>query len=432
MSSFSYEQLAQVATSPKYQEIINVLIRTRGVRATARELGVHHSTVLGYVDRLDKAARDAGLVPEVDTANKFPAGQVVKAVSRLENADGEKQSQWIKTTRQGGSLEDTNYIPDPRIVKRQARLLDADGNVIQTWVTEEPNGRTKLEVWEAFASGLREQITPVDPTPAPAALNADLLTVYTMTDCHMGMLAWEDETGDNWDLDIAQRTLERCFAAMVERSPRSGTAVVAQLGDFLHYDSLEAVTPRSKHILDADSRFAKLVQRAVVVLRKLVTLALARHDKVYVLMAEGNHDMASSVWLRTLFGALYENEPRVEMIHSEAPYYALEFGANMLTWHHGHLKSRDSIHEFIAARYAEIWGRTKYRVCHMGDKHHRNVTERAGITVEQHETLAAADAYAARGGWMSHRRATAITYHRQYGESSRVTVTPYEVDTVEK
>jgi len=36
--------------------------------------------------------------------------------------------------------------------------------------------------------------------------------------------------------------------------------------------------------------------------------------------------------------------------------------------------------------------------------------------------LAPADAYAARGGWLSGRDAKVITYHRQFGEVGRVTI----------
>ena len=47
-------------------------------------------------------------------------------------------------------------------------------------------------------------------------------------------------------------------------------------------------------------------------------------------MAEGNHDPASSIWLRALFGALYENEPRVEVIDSPLPCYVHQHGQTMI------------------------------------------------------------------------------------------------------
>lgn len=39
-------------------------------------------------------------------------------------------------------------------------------------------------------------------------------------------------------------------------------------------------------------------------------------------------------------------------------------------------------------------------------------------------TLAAKDAYAARGGWFSGRSTNVITYHKQYGEVSRQSISP--------
>ena len=46
------------------------------------------------------------------------------------------------------------------------------------------------------------------------------------------------------------------------------------------------------------------------------------------------------------------------------------------------------------------------------------------IIVKQHATLAARDAYAARGGWIAERKIEAITYHKEYGEVGTITVTP--------
>jgi hypothetical protein len=51
-----------------------------------------------------------------------------------------------------------------------------------------------------------------------------------------------------------------------------------------------------------------------------------------------------------------------------------------------------------------------------------------GVTVVQHPTLAARDAYAARGGWIADRAAQAITYHKRFGQVGRVMVCPEMVE----
>ncbi|WP_246191686.1 hypothetical protein [Brucella intermedia] len=68
------------------------------------------------------------------------------------------------------------------------------------------------------------------------------------------MLAWREETGDDYDLRIAEQLLLDWFAAAVAAAPQAHTAVSAQLGDAMHHDSLESVTPAHTDVLDADSR----------------------------------------------------------------------------------------------------------------------------------------------------------------------------------
>lgn len=299
-----------------------------------------------------------------------------------------------------------------------------DGDVERTWERQSPDDIAMRAAMEAAVAAMSAELPRVDPVPAPAASNANLATLYTLTDCHVGALCWHKEGGADWDLQIAENTLVGCFKAMVDAAPSSELGVVNQLGDFLHWDGLLAVTPTSGHHLDADGRFEKLVETAIRILRQVIDLALAKHNRVHVLMCEGNHDLASSVWLRKMFAALYENEPRVQVNDSALPYYCLQHGSTMLGFHHGHLKKNDSLPELFAAQFATVWGSTVKRYIHTGHRHHVEEREHAGVTVTQHPTLAARDAYAARGGWISERSASAITYHSRFGQVGRITVCP--------
>ena len=298
------------------------------------------------------------------------------------------------------------------------------GEPVMEWVKESLDRQRAAEAQQAAYAALAAKLPRIAPTAPPRASEGLLTTVYTLTDCHVGALAWKLEGGDDWDLQIAEDTLLGCFRHMIQTSPASELAVVNQLGDFLHFDGLNAVTPTSGHLLDADSRFDKVVQVAIRILRRVIDMALEKHSRVHVILAEGNHDLASSVWLRQMFAALYENEPRVTVEQSPLPYYAVEWGKTLLCFHHGHLKKNDQLPLLFAAQFAPEWGRTTKRYCHTGHRHHLEEKEHSGMIVLQHPTLAARDAYAARGGWHSLRSATAVTYHREYGEVSRSSSNP--------
>jgi hypothetical protein len=298
------------------------------------------------------------------------------------------------------------------------------GEPVMEWVKESLDRERAAEAQRAAYAALAAELPRIAPTAPPRASEGHLCTVYTLTDAHVGALAWRKEGGDDWDLEIAEETLIGCFRHMVETSPTSELGIVNQLGDFLHWDGLEAVTPTSRHLLDADGRFEKVVAVAIRILRGVVDMALAKHHRVHVILAEGNHDLASSVWLRQMFAALYETEPRITVEQSPLPYYALEWGNTLLAFHHGHLKKNDQLPLLFAAQFAPQWGRTTKRYCHTGHRHHLEEKEHSGMVVFQHPTLAARDAYAARGGWHAMRSATAVTYHKAFGEVGRSTASP--------
>jgi len=291
----------------------------------------------------------------------------------------------------------------------------ADGSIERTWERQHPEAEALLVALRAAVDAMREEVIPEPPVPFMARVRADLLNCYVITDYHLGAMAWGEETGADWDLKIAERLLVNWFSAAIDLAPNAHTAVFAQLGDFLHWDGLEAVTPTSKHVLDADSRFQKMIRVAIAVIRRIVGMLLAKHERVILLMAEGNHDLASSAWMRELFAALYADEPRVEVITRPDPYYCVEWGDTSLFFHHGHKKKLTALETVFIAKFREVFGRTRHSYAHTGHLHHDRVEETNTMRLEQHRTLAAPDSHASRGGWLSGRDAKVVTYHRRFG-----------------
>lgn len=299
-----------------------------------------------------------------------------------------------------------------------------DGAVERTWERQSPDREAALEALRNAVEAMQEDIEPLPPVPAPTHVLDDLCNLYTFTDYHLGCLAWHREGGQDWDLQIAEATLRKAMAAMVEQSPRAHTAVINIQGDFLHTDGKLPLTPASKHVLDADTRFPKLRKTAIRLIRSLIATALERHADVHLIIAEGNHDEESTGWLADMFDVLFEQEPRVTVNDSALPFYVFEWGDTMLGVHHGHKVKNEALPLLFAAQFAQAWGRTTKREIHCGHRHHRDEKEYNGVTVVQHPTLAARDAYAARGGWIADRAAWAITYHRKFGPVGRVCISP--------
>lgn len=316
-----------------------------------------------------------------------------------------------------------SIVPDGYGIKGTSTMYDADGVPRMQWVKTHIDPAVMAEIMETMRAEFAESLPRADPDmTVPTAEYKDLLTTYILTDYHLGMLACSEETGADWDIKIAEDMLVKYFRYAVKMSPASDTAILANIGDFLHFDGMLPVTPTSKHVLDADTRFQKLIRVAIRAMRLAVSILLEKHKHVRILHATGNHDESSAAWLRECFNVFYENEPRVTVDTRPDPYYCFEFGNTSLFFHHGHKRKVGNIETVFAGKFREIYGRTKYSYAHMGHFHSSEVKESNLMIIEQHRTLAAADAYSSSGGWLSGRSACAITYDREYGERSRVIV----------
>ena len=356
-------------------------------KEAARRLGISERNVDKMLRRIKANAVKRGYSPEHDMTHVVPEGYKVKGVSTYYNEDGKPTGQWVKSA-----------------------------------TDEERRAQALLEAVENAATAL-PRFKPVKP---PKQVDENLASLLTITDFHLGMKAWKDSDGDDWDLKIARDVFLNAIHDMLNASPKSGTGILNQLGDFLHWDGLVQVTPTSGHHLTGDDRYSKLVELSISVMTEAVDMMLKKFGKVVVVQAEGNHDLASSVWMRKFIKHRFQDEPRVEVIDNEFPYYAYQHGDIMLGFHHGHKMRMAQLQKLFASepRFRKLWGASQHAYIHCGHLHHERVLDDAGCTVEQHPTLAARDNYTSSHGYVSQRGAKVITYDKLEGEVHRVTVRP--------
>ena len=318
-------------------------------------------------------------------------------------------------------------IPDGHEIAGVSSLVRQptdDGHVVLQWVKTKADAKLAERLLDEARAAMVEGLGREKAIKPPKGQPDDLANLYILTDYHLGMYSWAEETGENWSTDKAEQFLMRWLGYAIKTASAARTAILGQLGDFLHWDGLEAVPPRNKHVLDADTRFAKVVRVAIRVTRRIIRALLEKHETVHIIMAEGNHDPAASVWLREMFFAWYADEPRVTVDRSPSPYYAYEHGDTSLFFHHGHKRRPNQIDDVFVGRFREVFGRTKFSYGHMGHMHHDLVKEGNLMRVEQHRTLAASDSYSSGLGFSSGRSAPVITYSKKYGEVGRLQITP--------
>jgi hypothetical protein len=377
-------------------------------REAARRLGIDPKALR---DTLKKAAL-RGLM--LDHPPAMPGFEISKVST---DPDG---GQHVTQKREAGEVFE---MPATHTLGKMTVQRDPSGRVVQDWIRVMPDEAQREAAMRAFVEALKDDLPRAEAVlPVPRG-NEELLNQYTITDLHLGMLAWGEETRvADWDLQIAEKLIVAWFAAAIAQSPAAAVAVLAQLGDLLHHDAKVSVTPAHGHVLDADSRLQKMIRVAIRIIRQVVRMLLEKHERVHIIMADANHDEAGGSWLRELFAAFYEDEPRVTVETSPSTYVAVEHGLTSLFYHHGHKKKVAQVDAVFAGLFRELFGRTKFSYGHTGHKHSDELKTTNLMKVEQHETLAPPDAYGSN--WLSGRSAKVITYSKRFGEVGRITLTP--------
>lgn len=331
------------------REAVEAVKANGTVVAAAAALGMSRGTL----EHRLRAARLRGIEPGV-IVQPAPSGHRVKGTSTLYDAKtGEAISQWVKTTQDGPSFEE---------------MADAM--------------RAALEDYRASYSAIDA------PTEAE-----DSLTVYPLVDWHVGLLAWAEETGENYDLAIARDTILRVQQRLIAASPPSRMGIVLGLGDLLHFDGYEPVTARSRNFLDADGRYPKVLKTATQMVIATIDMALARHEQVLVRILPGNHDDQSAVAVSLALDMRYADHPRVVVDTSPSRFWWFRFGKVFLGGVHGDKAKMKDLPLVMAHDRPHDWAASSYRRIYSGHLHHERRIEEGGVIVTCMRSPVAKDAY---------------------------------------
>lgn len=302
--------------------------------AAARLLDMAESSVRERAKKLLAGRDDGAALAEKGLLGTEPVlpGYVLKRSTAVYGKEGELTREYVTQAKAPGPKGE---IPAGHVVKGVSQLRDASGRVTQEWVKTR-EGRSPEQTFDELRealSGLQDYRAA--PVPTPAGCAEDLATVYVAADWHLGLMTWSGDTGRNWDLKLAQAAIGGAIERLVAASPPSKQAVVLGLGDLLHADGLDNCTPKSKHVLDVDGRYPKIVLAATRQIVQTAKAALAKHEQVLIRILRGNHDEESAANVAIAVAFHFEDDPRVTVDLDFSPYWWWSWGTTFLGATHG-------------------------------------------------------------------------------------------------
>lgn len=262
------------------------------------------------------------------------------------------------------------------------------------------------------------------PVAAPTTTDANTLAVYPLPDLHVGLLAWEEETGSNYDTHIARDEMRSALRNLIAATPPSRHALILGLGDLLHFDGYEPKTERSGNVLDTDSRYPKVLREAVGLVRFAIEHALTKHETVEVRLLAGNHDTRAALAVALALSLGYENEPRVTIDDSPSYLWFKRYGKVMLGATHGDKTKMDQMPLLMAVDRPEDWAASTRRRVFTGHIHHERLKEIGGVIVESLRSPVAKDAYHSFAGYRAGRSVYSYTF---WTDGSRMAKMEFEL-----
>lgn len=353
----------------------------------------------------------------------LPEGHRLKGVSVLTDGAGKLDSRWDKTERDT-TAEATTELPPQFAIKKVARYTDSQGQTRGEWRSfdqaEIDRAESFKKAFTDFASAY-EFRAPVIQYAGSAACNVH--NVIPIGDAHLGLLAHEQETGNMFDLKIAERELCAAVDLLIDQAPAADSCNIVNLGDWFHAQDDNQLTPRGKNKQDVDGRIFKVITLSLSMIERMCERALAKFKRVTFTMVPGNHDPQLSVVFGIMLARIMRDNPRLHVPSNLDSCIVEEFGDCMLLYNHTDKMKMDRLVRIMANRYAGMWGRTKHRFVHGGHVHHSEIKEDIGAVCESHNTMAGSDKWHRDEGYDSRKLCKLISYHNKHGEIARHTVT---------
>ena len=387
MSKMSPQELLRFARNDRQVEVIQAVIDHGSNNKAAKALGCGRRTVDTMLKRLEAKAASKAVAPH-------------KSVNR-ETMEGFE-------------------------AKRVSTAYKEDGTVALQWVIQEPEKRSMKQKLDAMLEGMKDDLAGFkSPVKAPKKVNSDYLAMYMMGDHHFGLLA-DSETKmagdeDDWDVKIATSILLDSTNRLASRVGDAEIGVLLNVGDFFHADSSANTTTKGTPV-DVDTRIGKTFKLAGRLFQTLINKMLETHKEVVVINVRGNHDSDMACHLSSCIELLYAKEKRVNVLPNYSKFIHYQWHNNLFVFHHGDRMKHEQILQAVIKNLDDEWSQSKNRYCHLGHIHHHTAREVGSMHFEHWGSLTATDQWHSDSGYGAERSMTAVVYHKDTGEDSRVKI----------
>jgi hypothetical protein len=265
------------------------------------------------------------------------------------------------------------------------------------------------------------QFAPRYPKLSYPKYKDGLLYEIDMADLHFGKLAWNEETGQDYDIQIAAKAAREAFMELlgfVGHLPVS--RILLPLGnDFFNVNGATESTMNGTRQVE-DTRWQKTFREGRKLLVELIDMC-AQTAPVDVLVVPGNHDRERMFYAGDALECWYHSHQSVLVDNGAQLRKYYSFGKNLIGFTHGSEEKFTALPGIMALEEPQKWGNSAHREWHIGDRHHKEIlrqdlVEREGVVIRLMRSLTPLDDWHYRTGWVgAEQAAESYLWHPENG-----------------
>jgi hypothetical protein len=290
-----------------------------------------------------------------------------------------------------------------------------------------PDKNNPVQQFEEYIDLIREDVASnfewANVKPHKVS-NDGCLFVPCIFDLHLGKLAWKEETGEDYDLKIAEEKFVLAIEDLIRKvSGNKIDKILFPVGNDIYnsdkalpFAQTTAGTPQQD-----DSRWQKMFRTGV----RLIVWAINRLSSIApvdVVTVFSNHDHERVFYLGEVISAVFHNHKNVNIDNSPMVRKYYKYGTCLFGLAHGHNERPEQLPLLMAQESKSIWAETCYREWLLGHLHHskKMLTETSkdysGVKVTYLTSPSAPDAWHFSKGFTgSIKGAEAFIYDKEQG-----------------
>lgn len=312
---------------------------------------------------------------------------------------------------------------------KEGDTITTPNHQVKVWLQNKKSIFDLENIREEFKEDLKDLAPVVKRHNYSKAEQGGKLLEINIFDLHLGKVGWKEESGEDYNLDIACDLFIKAVRFFKERASQLNVdRILLPIGnDFFNSDYSHPFNRTTKGTpQEEDVRWQKTFRTG----RNLVvqaTTELSTIAPVDILIIPGNHDYERCFYLGDSLEGWFSNNENITVNNSASPRKYYNYGKVLLGFTHGSEENIRDLPGIMAQEESLLWGKTLYREFHLGHIHQSKsraflpTTEVQGTIVRYMSSLSGHDAWHHKKGYVGARRsAEAIVWDKELGLESNI------------